>query len=113
LPILAHAGNLKAFADKLKGGAAVDDEFDDDFEADDDGFDDDDFDADHGDDEDEPTVECPYCGQLIHEEAERCPHCASYISAEDAPPARKPWWIIVGVVVCLYIVYRWIVGLAR
>jgi hypothetical protein len=41
----------------------------------------------------------------------RCPHCENYLSEEDeAAPSRKPWWIIVGVLVCLYVVYRWIVG---
>jgi hypothetical protein len=47
----------------------------------------------------------------------RCPpilglrtYCEHYISEEDAPPARKPWWIILGTLLCLYIVYRWIMG---
>jgi hypothetical protein len=55
----------------------------------------------------DPTVPCPYCHREILEEAERCPYCESYISREDAPAARKPWWIVVGVIVCLYVVYRW------
>jgi hypothetical protein len=59
--------------------------------------------------DEEPTVPCPYCREEIHEDAQRCPHCGNYISEEDAPPGRKPWWIIVGVVLCLYAVYRWIV----
>ena len=50
--------------------------------------------SDDGDD-DLPTVPCPYCGQ--------------YISAEDAPPRRMPWWIILGVVLCLCAVVVWIV----
>lgn len=75
---------------------------------------DDDWDDDYEDDlddeeDDEPTVPCPYCGREIHEDAQRCPWCEKYISAEDAPPARKPWWIIIGVIVCLYVIYRWIV----
>jgi hypothetical protein len=65
---------------------------------------DDDF-ADFGDDE--PIIPCPYCGVDIHDETERCPHCGQYISKEDSPYVRKPWWVIVGVVVCLYVVYRW------
>jgi DNA-directed RNA polymerase subunit RPC12/RpoP len=68
--------------------------------------------ADDGDlpdeDEDEPTVPCPYCRREIHEEAVRCPYCEHYISDEDAPPRRRPWWLVIGVVVCLYAVYRWI-----
>jgi hypothetical protein len=61
------------------------------------------------DDDEEPTVPCPYCRREIHEDAQRCPYCERYISREDAPPARKPWWMILGVVACLYVVYRWIV----
>jgi hypothetical protein len=60
-------------------------------------------------DEAEPTVTCPYCRREIHEDAQRCPYCEKYISDYDAPP-HKPWWILVGVVIALYIIYRWIVG---
>jgi hypothetical protein len=59
---------------------------------------------------DEPTVPCPYCERQIHEDAQRCPYCDQYISAEDAPPPRKAWWIIVGALVCLFLVFRWIAG---
>ena len=72
---------------------------------------DDDYDDDYPDedpDEDEPTITCPYCRREIHEDSERCPYCESYISREDAP-ARKPWWLVLGVGLCLYVVYRWIV----
>jgi transposase-like protein len=62
------------------------------------------------DDDEEPTIPCPYCRREIHEESPRCPHCGNYISEEDNPPARKPWWVIVGALLCLYVVYRWIVG---
>ena len=37
------------------------------------------------------------------------PLLRTFISKEDAPSARKPIWILVGVVACLYVVYRWIV----
>jgi len=58
-------------------------------------------------DEDDDTIPCPYCGREIHEDSVCCPHCENYLSEEDAP-ARKPWWLILGVVVCLLIVYMWI-----
>jgi len=61
------------------------------------------------DEDDDCCVPCPYCGREILEESEQCPHCEHYISREDAPSARKPIWILVGVVLCLYVVYRWIV----
>jgi len=59
------------------------------------------------DDEEEATVPCPFCRRQIHEDSVRCPYCEQYISEEDAPPARKPWWIIVGVILGLYAIYRW------
>ena len=76
-----------------------DDEYDDDLE--------DDFD---GEEDDEPTVPCPYCRREIHEDAQRCPYCEQYISTEDAPAQPKPWWILVGVAVCLLLVLLWIMG---
>jgi len=60
-------------------------------------------------DEDD-TIPCPYCKRPIHEDSQRCPHCEQYISEEDAPAARKPWWVILGALLCLYVVYRWIVA---
>jgi DNA-directed RNA polymerase subunit RPC12/RpoP len=59
-------------------------------------------------DEEESTVPCPYCGKDIFDESLRCPHCGNYISEADSPPSRKPWWVVAGVIICLYIVYRWI-----
>ena len=61
-------------------------------------------------DDDVPTIPCPYCKRQIHEDSQRCPYCDHYISEGDAPPTRKPWWIILGALLCLYIVYRWIMG---
>ena len=69
--------------------------------------DEDDFDS---SDDDDDTVPCPYCKRPIHEEAERCPYCESYISEEDAPPKLKPWWIVLGIVLCLLIVLMWIMS---
>jgi predicted nucleic acid-binding Zn ribbon protein len=58
---------------------------------------------------DDDTMPCPYCGQAIYDEAERCPYCESYISREDAP-SRQSTWIVVGVVICLAIVALWVLG---
>ena len=55
-------------------------------------------------DETDDTVPCPYCGREVYESAERCPHCGSYVSDEDAPRRRRPWWLVAGVVLCLAIV---------
>lgn len=85
------------------------DDRDDKFDSD---FDDDEFEDGSGDDDDSfDTVPCPYCRQPIHEDAVRCPHCENYISAVDAPRFTfRPWWIILGVVLCLAIVYVWVTG---
>ena len=40
---------------------------------------------------------CPHCRKLIYEEAERCPHCGHYISAENRPLSPKAW-IIIGLI---------------
>lgn len=57
---------------------------------------------------DEATEPCPYCKKLIPEDTPHCPYCGHYISEEDAPPQQKPWWIIVGALACLVVVYFWI-----
>lgn len=60
--------------------------------------------------DEEPTVPCPQCGHEVHEDSPRCPHCENWISDEDAPAGRKPWWLLIGVALCLYAVWRWIAG---
>jgi hypothetical protein len=90
--------------------------YDDDDDLDDDNFDDGDLDDEHGEDydvdedEDDVTIPCPYCRRQIHEDAERCPYCEQYISAEDAPAQAKPWWIVLGVVLCLVVLLWWVVA---
>lgn len=69
-----------------------------------------DYDPDTDEDDDEPTVLCAYCRQQIHEEALQCPHCGNYQSDEDTPIVRKPWWIIIGTLACLFVIYGWIVN---
>jgi uncharacterized paraquat-inducible protein A len=86
-----------------------DDEWDDESEFEPDS-DDSEWEPDDSLDEDEPTIECPGCGREIHEDSPRCPHCERYLSTEDSPPPRKPWWIVVGTIICLYLVYRWTFG---
>ena len=54
------------------------------------------------------TEPCPHCREPVYEDAERCPHCGNYLSLEDAPPARRPLWIILGALICIAIVLKWI-----
>jgi hypothetical protein len=75
--------------------------------------DEDDFDPDDDfeSDEDEDTTDtCPYCKKSIYDDTIHCPHCGQYISQEDRPASAKPWWILAGVAICLYLVYRWTFG---
>jgi predicted nucleic acid-binding Zn ribbon protein len=52
--------------------------------------------------EDEPeTVPCPDCRQPVPEDDDYCSQCKTFISLEDSPPARKPTWIVIGLLVCL------------
>jgi len=63
-----------------------------------------DMDPDEGDDPElvETTV-CPHCGKRIYEETQQCPQCHNYVTFEEAP-ARKPPWFLIAVAVCLLIV---------
>ena len=61
------------------------------------------------DEDDETTDPCPGCGEAVYDDAERCPHCGRYLSREDAP-ARKPWWVVLGALVCLAMMTWWILN---
>ena len=79
---------------------------------DEDGEDDDPEDPADEDKLDEPAeVPCPYCGRPIADDEERCRHCGSYISLEDAPYVRShPWWwvaIVVLLIAVILLLWRW------
>ncbi len=64
------------------------------------------------DEDDEAKIDvCPHCGQEIYEDAERCPHCETYLSAADSLTKPKPWWIVLGVFVVLAMIYWWTIGI--
>lgn len=67
-------------------------------------FIDDDYEVDEDDEETDP---CPYCGQPVHHEAILCPHCDRYLSREDAPPEKKPLWIVIAALLCLAVALGW------
>ena len=60
---------------------------------------------DEGEDDDDTLMPCPHCGRMIYDDAEQCPKCGKYVSREDAPRSR-PWWVVAGVLVCLYVMLR-------
>jgi hypothetical protein len=73
--------------------------------------DDDDWDDDVEDwdqDNEQETYPCPYCGEDVYEDAERCPNCDKYISDEDAPTTRKPLWFVVALVLALAMLLGWL-----
>ena len=59
------------------------------------------------DDDEIVTVPCPHCRKPIWEEAVACEHCGNYLSKEGEPWS-KPWWLVLGCIVGLFVVYLWI-----
>jgi uncharacterized paraquat-inducible protein A len=72
--------------------------------------DEDHFDEDWVDDPDDEseTVPCPSCGKDVYEDAAYCPHCDADLTETAERSPRKPWWIILGSLACMYAFYRWI-----
>lgn len=65
------------------------------------------------DDADDETEPCPHCGKPVYHDAERCYFCGMYLSREDAPAHRRPWWFVLGVVLSLAVVGWWILSFFR
>lgn len=59
-------------------------------------------------DDEHDMSECPHCHEAVFDQAERCPHCGWYISEEDAPPSRRPGWIVLGLTLAAVAVYFWV-----
>ena len=61
------------------------------------------------DEENDYTVDCPYCRRPIHEEAIRCPHCGQFV-IHDSPAARRSqgwFWPFMVVLLVLVILVMW------
>lgn len=52
-------------------------------------------------DDEEPTVPCPHCRAEIHEDAQQCPVCGEFISAEDSHRSNYPPWVIATAIILL------------
>lgn len=61
---------------------------------------DDDWEEDANDD---GLMACPYCGEEMYDDSPRCPACGHYLSDENAPPEKKPPWILITAVILLII----------
>lgn len=73
--------------------------------------DDEDAEDDWSDDgSDEGQMGCPYCGEEMYDDSPRCPACGRYLSKEDAPPEKKPPWIMITAVVLLVLMLSWAVN---
>ncbi len=63
-------------------------------------------------DDEEPTILCPYCRAEMWEEAPQCPECGEYLSVEDRQ-ARHEWqprWIVLTALMLLLLIALGIVA---
>ena len=62
-----------------------------------------------GGDDAEAEVECPSCGEMIHEYSPRCPHCGDWvIPATEAERHSRGWlWpiLIVGLILGMILIF--------
>ena len=53
------------------------------------------------------TVDCPACGQTIHEDAPRCPYCGQWVF-DDTPAARRSrgwfWPLMIALLIAVILV---------
>ena len=58
-------------------------------------------------DEYDDTVDCPACGQTIHEDAPRCPYCGRWVF-DDTPAARRSrgwfWPLMIALLIAVILV---------
>lgn len=64
--------------------------------------DDESWDEDYDDDDDDDGyIPCPHCGETMLEAADHCPACNRWITSEDLPRKRHPWWVVAMILLLL------------
>lgn len=47
-------------------------------------------------------LECPSCGQAVHEDTQQCPHCREWITPVDRSDTGKKWiWLVAAILLIL------------
>ena len=50
--------------------------------------------------EQDDTVDCPFCGEPMYDDADRCPSCGHYVSSADFAK-RIPTWVVIVIVLTI------------
>ena len=50
----------------------------------------------------------PHCGESIHFDSIRCPHCERYLTDETSDRPIGRWVVITAAVLLLVILFRWV-----
>ena len=54
--------------------------------------------SDDDDDDETLTRDCPRCGADVYEDAEQCPLCGTWLTANTSPwQGRAWWWVALGI----------------
>ena len=51
--------------------------------------------------DDDGSIDCPHCGNLIYDDVDQCPSCRMYLTAADFRKPVSRWWVIAVVMVIL------------
>lgn len=60
------------------------------------------------DDNEEVTIECPNCGEAVHEDSPRCPYCGEWMVFDASPAFRRAhgwfWPVTVAILIAIMLV---------
>lgn len=58
---------------------------------------------DEAEDSDDDLLQCPQCGEAVHEDTQQCPHCREWITPVDRSDAGfKRIWLVVAILLILF-----------